>query len=501
VNSLTYISEPLLRFGYDQSFDDPRNGLFFFGPLLERKPAIMRIGVVGTPAGISIYRDWVRRIANFIPAARSDAANHVAFPGFEAAFKTPWPTEAVIELPVSPRDISRALRLSDRHVAIYTTVSIFEEAIRNRITNDDIQVDIWFVVVPEEVFLLGRPLSRVPSVERVMIERRVNMRLASRFKEQPSLFEEDMRDAKVYYYDVDFHNQLKARLLDCSAVVQIIRETSLSLPDPERLRSARRLQDPATLAWNLATTSFFKAGGRPWKLDRVREKVCYLGIVFKKDPSDPSGQSACCGAQMFLDSGDGLVFKGALAKRSSETREFHLTKAAAKELMQEVLAEYARGNGNALPSEIFLHAKTRFNDDEWNGFRDAVPESVELVGVRITRSSDLKAYRSGSTPVLRGTAYIATERTGYLWTTGYVAKLGTYAGREVPNPLSIEITRGDADLSRVMEDVMGLTKVNFNACIYGDGLPVTLRFADSIGEILTAGPSEKIPPLPFRHYI
>jgi hypothetical protein len=30
---------------------------------------------------------------------------------------------------------------------------------------------------------------------------------------------------------------------------------------------------------------------------------------------------------------------------------------------------------------------------------------------------------------------------------------------------------------------------------------VTLRFADSIGEILTAGPIPDETPLPFRHYI
>jgi hypothetical protein len=48
---------------------------------------------------------------------------------------------------------------------------------------------------------------------------------------------------------------------------------------------------------------------------------------------------------------------------------------------------------------------------------------------------------------------------------------------------------------------MGLTKLNFNSCIYGDGLPVTLRFADLVGEILTAGPDVPDTPLPFRHYI
>lgn len=60
----------------------------------------------------------------------------------------------------------------------------------------------------------------------------------------------------------------------------------------------------------------------------------------------------------------------------------------------------------------------------------------------------------------------------------------------------------EADLGQVMRDIMGLTKINFNACIYADGRPVTLRFADRVGEILTATPlARNLPPLPFKHYI
>ncbi len=497
--SLNHITEPLLQFGYGQSFDDPRNGLFLFGPLSERKPSAMRVGVIGTPAGIARYRTWVRRITSFIPAARADAAHHVAFPGFEATFRTPWPEDPVVELAVSPQDISKALRLSDRHVGMYKVVSLFEEPIRQKIQTDDVQVDVWFVVVPEEVYTLGRPLSRVPMLERVSIERRINAKIAARLRSQPSLFEEDMSEAKMYAYHLDFHNQLKARILDRGAVLQIVRETSLATVS-ELAETKRRLQDQATIAWNLCTTSFFKAGGRPWKLDTVRDGVCYIGIIFKKDAADPSGVNACCGAQMFLDSGDGLVFKGALGKWSSETKSFHLSRKDATALIKSVIDEYKLGGGVG-PHEVFLHAKTRFNDEEWNGFRDALPDNVKLVGVRISRSNDIKAYRSGNLPVLRGTWLKVSDWKGYLWTTGYVPKLRTYAGREVPNPLSVEINRGEADIGRVMEDIMGLTKVNFNACIYGDGLPVTLRFADSVGEILTAGPTQDLPPLPFRHYI
>jgi len=308
-----------------------------------------------------------------------------------------------------------------------------------------------------------------------------------------------MEEAKIYAYDLDFHNQLKARLLDTKAVVQIVRETSLEPPGIFSSRS-RRLQDPATLAWNLTTTSYFKAGGRPWKLHAVRDGVCYIGIVFKKDVQDPSGTSACCGAQMFLNSGDGLVFKGAIGKWQPEKREFHLNEKDAADLMRSVLDEYYSEN-KRYPQEIFLHARTRFSNEEWEGFNSVLPDGVKAVGVRIVRSSEVKAFRSGRTPVLRGTTLRVDDHHAYLWSSGFVAALNTYAGREVPNPLSVEITRGKADIDQVCEDVLGLTKVNFNACIYGDGLPVTLRFANSVGEILTAGPVGKLPPLPFRHYI
>ena len=39
-----------------------------------------------------------------------------------------------------------------------------------------------------------------------------------------------------------------------------------------------------------------------------------------------------------------------------------------------------------------------------------------------------------------------------------------------------------------MADVLALTEVNYNACDYVSGLPVTLKFADRAGEILTALP-------------
>src|SRR5689334_9212806 len=89
---LDYLDEPLLRFGHGQLLADPKDGLFLFGPLLDqRKPAEIRVGVIGTEQGIGRYERWVERVNGFIPPGVAGSEHHLAFPGFEAAFKTSWP--------------------------------------------------------------------------------------------------------------------------------------------------------------------------------------------------------------------------------------------------------------------------------------------------------------------------------------------------------------------------------------------------------------------------
>lgn len=497
---LDYIDEPLLEFGHGQRLKDPRDGLFLFGPLPDRRPARMRVGVVGQLSGLALYRDWLGRARGFIPSASPGAAHHLAFPGFEAVFQTEWPIKPTIEIPISAAEVANSIRKTDRYTAIYETVSLFTDPITRQLREDDLGVDVWFIIIPDEVWRLGRPKSRPTRTEAVHDAGALGIRLARRFLREPSLFSEDMDAAVAYKYDLNFHHQLKARLIPYKAVVQVVRESSLA-PQGTMEAGNRRLQDPATLAWNLTTSAYFKAGGRPWKLADVRPGVCYVGLVFKINTVDPSSGNACCGAQMFLDSGDGLVFKGAMGPwYSSDRKEFSLPTDVARGLIRRVIDTYEELHG-APPKELFIHGRKRFGEDEWKGFRSAAAPETNVVCVRISRSHELKLFRQGRTPVLRGTAFKADSRRAYLWTTGYIPELMTYPGREVPNPLIVDISRGEGEIGVILKDVMGLTKVNFNACIFADGLPVTLRFAEAVGEILTAAPHSEGPPLPFRHYI
>jgi hypothetical protein len=296
-------------------------------------------------------------------------------------------------------------------------------------------------------------------------------------------------------------------LLHTDAVVQVIRETTLD-PSLEVNRfghPVRSVQERARIAWNFSTTLYFKGARlQPWQLADVRPGVCYVGLVFKIDPSPAYEGEACCAAQMFLNSGNGVVFRGALGPYySAKTGQFHLTYDAAKSLIGQVIDAYRKDHG-VPPTELFIHSRYRFSDDEWRGFCSAVPaETKQFVGVRIRSTHDLKLFRpNADVPVLRGIAITTSKREGYLWTTGYIPRLRTYPGFETPKSVLVDINRGNGDLDVVLRDVLGLTKVNYNSCDYASGLPVTLKFADRVGEILLASPRGRdAPPLPFRFYI
>lgn len=500
---MLFLPEPSIRFRHGQAVEDPRDGLTLFGPLESGQPHGIRVGVIGTARGLDCYRAWATRIQGPLWDKGSVTA-HPPYPGFQAAFRVPWPAEPGLALVVQDADLKRTVYLKDRHQRVFQTVGLFVDRILAARAQEDRAVDFWFVVVPDVVYDYCRPKSYVPSELAQSAPGALTRRQARQLWRAPSLFDEENAAAATHRYEVDFHDQLKVRMLPSLTPTQIVLETKLTLPKPgERLPPGRdKTNLQAEFAWTLSTAAFYKSGGRPWKIDAIRESVCYVGLVFKQDAKHPDPRMACCAAQMFLDSGDGVVFRGAVGPWLTRGRsDFHLSREAARKLVSMAIAAYEEKMG-APPRELFLHGKTYFNEEEWDGFREAVNAArTNLVGVRIRHELDLRLYRLGDFPLLRGTALLRDHKSAYLWTTGLSPRLKTYVGREVPRPLRIDIVRGTADIRTVLADILALTKLNYNSCVLGDGQPVTLRFADHVGEVLTAGPMADQNPLPFKLYI
>ncbi len=501
---LILIKEPKILFGFNQKIEDPRDGLSLFGPIENNIPYGIMNGVVGTKQSLEKFKSFLKTLNK--PIHNFNNTTRPFYPGFEAVFRAKWDPEKIVFKEITDSEIGKMLYHEDTHTRTYNLVSLFTDKIVRAVEDEDARADVWFVIIPDEIYSYCRPNSSLPK-ELIEVKRKTKKSTAKKMLKtgMSSLFENINEENEPFKHDAHFHHQLKARLLHKAIPTQIIRESTIDWRNFKKsngmyLRDFSKIE--GHLAWSLSTAAFYKTGGRPWKLADIREGVCYVGLVYKKDERSGNSRNACCAAQMFLDSGDGTVFRGAVGPwYNDSTKEYHLNRAKAKELIEIAVETYKEKKGE-YPKELFIHARTRFDNNEWQGFADAVPDTTNIVGISINDKKPLKIYRPDSDfPMLRGLAYIQSDTAGYLWTKGYVPRLETSLSMEVPNPLFIEISKGEADIKVVLEDILALTKLNYNACIYGDGVPVTLRFADAIGEILTASPIENTPPLAFKYYI
>ena len=520
---LLQLVEPTLKFGHQQSLEHPKDGLTLFGPYTRETPGSVRFGVIGTAAGIETFQKWSAQFNYPLPAYKGSRftrrkaskygkLSHQFFPGFESAFDLKWnhPAEKICIIP--DQVLEDALKVHDLHTRISRTAKIYAKRLTKLHFESENKPDFWFVVVPKHLERLCRPESEPPKdyLEGTRAEDASQFGL---FVDQITTDSFAEEYAEALKFKPDFHNQLKARLLKNQIITQVVQSETLEacLRPPEE--PVRDKEDPATISWNLATSIYYKTRRRPWILSDIREGICYMGIVFKRLSRAQGENNACCGAQMFLEDGHGMVFKGALGPWYSEDkRECHLDQDEAAKLLDRALLSYADEHGNSAPKEIFVHGSVRFNEDEWAGFQEAAqPYGTKVVGVRIRKvSGGLKLMTRGSGAVMRGTALVLSENKAFLFTSGYTPRLNTYPGWNTPNPLDIEICNGEADIEVVLNDIMKLSKLNYNSCKFSDGFPITLKFAGMIGDILTTSPpdpkfrqgfEDEYKPLPFWHYI
>lgn len=253
--------------------------------------------------------------------------------------------------------------------------------------------------------------------------------------------------------------------------IQIIRESTISAMASDKIR--RGLTPPSDRAWNLATALYYKAGGKPWRLATAREGVCHVGIAFRREDPTSAARTACCAAQMFIDSGDGVVFLGEYGPwYSHQDRQYHLTRDAAGKLLRGILENYNDLRGRPL-REVFIHSRSWIDDEEFSGYQDAVPRGTNVVGIRVrTEYAGVKLFREGKWPVIRGSWWQVDSRSAYLWASGYKSRLACYDGTETPVPMRIDIQHGDGSIRQVVIDIFGLTKLQylqdwrFRACNY-----------------------------------
>lgn len=484
-----YCPEPRLRFDADARAANPKRGIADFGPIeaLKIRPVI-RVGVVGTPQSIDQFSTYLAQISRVVGAglnARDKPFDPIVFPNFPgthpgAAFRVELKLEPAHQRLIAQKLLEQDLKPSSAAVQIKNVVAHIGAEL-DVLGDLDPPPDVVAIVMPPFVQdvcqHVGEEMRRRPAAALTPTESFAKSMSKAEAKTNQGFFDfdfagDEQTDDRGFW---NFHHALKARAMRAGIPTQLIWERIL--------RGEQTSQDPASIAWNLMTALYYKAGNIPWEVEGLPADTCFLGISFFKGGLHADASTHTSLAQVFSGHGEGLVMKGGKAIKERK-KAAHMDRRTAEQLVSDALSLYEQHHPGTQARRLVIHKTSQFLPDEIAGIDAAIPDRMRLDLVSLTSGSDIRFLRTGTHPPLRGTYVKLSDHETLLFTVGYVPEFRQYPGAKNPEPIVLRHDRGDSTRETICQEVMALTKLNWNSCAYASKQPITTLFADTVGSIM-----------------
>jgi len=444
------LTEPYLQFtvGKEGSFIDPRVGLLNTGPLdynTGRRVSSfssVNVGVIAKEGELVYVLRLLNDLKNnFKPKGRSSQAEYI---GFEQIYKIP------IDLPEK----------DDNNVAI-----IRNKDIKEILSGENVLENICHLYLSN----IQRLVDSNPDFNVLVLQ-------------IPDDFERYFR-----YNHEDLRDHIKTMCVEKGIKTQILTQNAL------------KPHDQCDNMWNLSLGLYVKAGGAPWKLRDAEEDMCFIGISFGiRRRGD--GQSILVGlAEVFDEFGEHVTIKVVEAAYEAD-KGYHLDKKRAKDLIKLAIDGY-KEEKKKIPKHIVVHKTSPFNDDEKLGIERAIGEQTIFDLIHIQSKTPLRLIPNGAYPPQRGVFWKIDQDRGVLYTVGVVEEFNTYPGAGTPQPIEINRNYGEFEVKALAEQVLGLTKMNWNTTSLMNREPITIDYARKVVGVLKAGRRIDGILRDFRYYI
>lgn len=466
-----YIDEPELEFGGGRHVDI-RYGLMDLGPLDSGSPSAprrIRLGLIGSAATVEGTRRWLDACRHRIEP-KDTRLRHLfpAFPGFRpgTAFDSEISSPSDLHREIGTRALAKIDETGDLDDASKMAAEMFLHELD--VLLESSVCDVVALCVPPEVV---------------------------RLRDRQNLAYLQSRGTKRH---LDFHDYVKAASLARAKVpLQLVLPSTyggkMPAPLPGSKGSRRTLQDEATRAWNLHTALYYKAGGKPWRVPPREDRyaTCYVGISFPM--TDDREYRFTSLAQVFDERGDGVILRGARIATSKEDRVPHLPADDAEKLMIGALRRYYDAH-KQYPARVVVHKSSAHNDAELAGLRAALDQHhVQMADfVSYGTRLNVRLFRPGKYPPLRGTLLELDPEHLCLYTRGSIDFYRTYPGMYVPNPLALRIDQADSTPLEIAKEILALTKMNWNDTQFDHREPITLAASRKVGSILKHAPDDDV---------
>lgn len=462
--SAAWVEEPNLLFAHDNEHVDPKTGIPLYGPRslgTSRHKREVHIGIVGT----SESADFARRYFESACQGVAGYADHAPFPGCQAdrGFRSDLVFDPdLIELLTRSehQDILGTKRNKERFERLLLTL----ELKLRLLTQKDHPLDYVVLALPTDLY---RRCKTADYVEK-----------------------------GFGHVHRDLRRAFKAMAMQYQKPTQILLDSTTGLTD-----SKRRLDHASVVAWNLFTGLYFKIDGLPWGPADLSPGTCYIGVSFFRPLGERSTLRTSV-AQAFDENGEGLVLRGHRFHwdERSQGRSPHLTEDLAEKLVSMVIDRY-KAERKQSPRRVVIYKSSRFDILERAGFENTLKGYGCLYDlVSLSPTSSPRLLRAGQYPPLRGTLFSLGD-IDYLYSTGYLPDLGRYPHGHVPSPLQIADHVGDTSHADLLREVLALTKMNWNSANMGGLMPITLRFARLVGDVLREVPSDREPQPKYKFYM
>jgi hypothetical protein len=461
------LNEPELEFGDSFRHVDIRFGIMSYGPFdmnSELAPKRIRIGIVGTEKTTERFLSWLEQCRSGLEAKTGNKPNlFPRFPGLgqDVGLRATVVTGKELIRTIHRNSISQVLKVKDHNEAVTKAVELFLHELDYVSKSKNVTPNVLICAPPIELF---------------------------RYFEKPEEEDEDIEFEKDSASEghLDFHDLLKSKSLSLAMPIQFVRPSTYD-PSAGEIRkkgTMRQLQDPATRAWNFFTALYYKAGGTPWRLlrDPSDYASCFVGISFYRSLDQSSVSTSV--AQVFNERGQGVILRGGPAEYVKDDKQPHLPSEDAYRLLKKALEAY-RDEHETLPARVVVHKSSIFTEAEQEGLFKAIDEMHVSRRDFVTLSrSFIRFFRVGAYPPLRGTFISLDDERSLLYTKGSVEFFKLYPGLYVPKTLLIHSQGIDQTAKQLANEILALTKLNWNNTQFDSFFPITLTAARQVGDIL-----------------
>jgi hypothetical protein len=444
-DSYAKAKEPLIYFHHQDETKKsihPISGLKLLGPLEESFgvngiSSKINLAIIAPDTGFEKVKLHLESLLNPV-SPKTEKEYLIDYPGFDAVFKRHLviPTSAQNEL---------VIIIDSQAIRNYTAIQ-FYELIKSKIDKlalKNTEIDCVVIYIPDAW---------------------------GNFRE--------LKNEQTYF---DLHDSLKFYAVKKGLRLQFIEDKSINYSDQAKVK------------WWLSLGIYVKSNGTPWKVKTDNTETAFVGLGYAVR-QNARNKVVLGSSQIFDGNGNGLRFLlQPIEKPVFYNKNPFMSKEDAFRLVTNIRNTYHKIDPVIGLKKLVLHKTTHYTRDEIDGICNALEgiDNIELLQIqqfsnwralKLRKKADGGGHEFDGFPIDRGTIIQLDEFSFLLWTHGLVINdelpKPYYQGkRGIPTPLLVKRFRGTDPIETVVNDILKLTKMNWNGAELYKTMPVTIDFS------------------------